>query len=124
MVHGGRSPGPSQPPGSLLRPGPPVLIIEVLTLAADEAVLDLEDVRVVEYHLLEADGSPTEVFALLTTLLDPETAPAAELAELYHARWQIENAFSALKSQLKGDGVVLRSKTECASLSWPHLEGF
>jgi Insertion element 4 transposase N-terminal/Transposase DDE domain len=68
-------------------------------------------VRVVEYHLLEADGSPTEVFALLTTLLDPETAPAAELAELYHARWQIENAFSALKSQLKGDGVVLRSKT-------------
>ena len=68
-------------------------------------------VRVVEYHLLEADGSPTEVFALLTTLLDPETARAAELAELYHARWQIENAFSALKSQLKGDGVVLRSKT-------------
>ena len=68
-------------------------------------------VRVVEYHLLEADGSPTETFALLTTLLDPDTAPAAELAELYHARWQIENAFSAFKSQLKGDGVVLRSKT-------------
>ena len=68
-------------------------------------------VRVVEYHLIEADGSPTETFALLSTLLDPETAPAAELAELYHARWQIETAFSAFKSQLKGDGVVLRSKT-------------
>ena len=37
--------------------------------------------------------------------------PAAELAKLYHARWQIENAFGAFKSQLKGDGVVLRSKT-------------
>src|SRR5450759_1854219 len=68
-------------------------------------------VRVVEYHLLAPDGTPTEVFALITTLLDVEAAPAGELAELYHARWQIENAFGALKSQLKGDGVVLRSKT-------------
>ena len=68
-------------------------------------------VRVVEYHLLETGGGPTETFALLTTLLDPDQAPAAELAELYHARWQIENAFAAFKSQLKGDGVVLRSKT-------------
>jgi len=68
-------------------------------------------VRVVEYHLLAEDGSPTETFALLTNLLDPATAPAGELAELYHARWQIENAFGAFKSQLKGDGVVLRSKT-------------
>lgn len=68
-------------------------------------------VRVVEYHLLAQDGSPTEIFALLTTMLDPDTAPAAELAELYHSRWQIENAFGALKSHLKGDGVVLRSKS-------------
>ncbi|MDN5763811.1 MAG: IS4 family transposase, partial [Microlunatus sp.] len=68
-------------------------------------------VRVVEYHLLDQQGSPTETFALLSTLLDPDTAPAAELARLYHARWQIENAFAAFKSQLKGDGIVLRSKT-------------
>jgi Transposase DDE domain len=44
----------------------------------------------------------------LLPLLDTDTANAAEL---YHARWQIENAFGAFKSQLKGDGVVLRSKT-------------
>jgi hypothetical protein len=68
-------------------------------------------VRVVQYHLLAADGTPTEVFALISTLLEVDTAPAGELAELYHARWQIENAFGAFKSQLKGDGVVLRSKT-------------
>ena len=68
-------------------------------------------VRVVQYHLLASDGTPTETFALLGTLLDVESAPAAELAELYHARWQIENAFGAFKSQLKGNGVVLRSKT-------------
>jgi hypothetical protein len=68
-------------------------------------------VRVVEYHLLAEDGTPTETFTLLSTLLDVEDAPCAELADLYHARWQIENAFGAFKSQLKGNGVVLRSKT-------------
>ncbi|WP_276964050.1 transposase, partial [Ferrimicrobium acidiphilum] len=48
---------------------------------------------------------------LATTLLDPEVAPSNELAELYQSRWEIESAFGAFKSQLKGDGVVLRSKT-------------
>jgi hypothetical protein len=67
--------------------------------------------RVVEYHLLASDGALSETFALISTLLDVDTAPAAERAELYHARWQIENAFGSFKSQLKGDGVVLRSKT-------------
>lgn len=68
-------------------------------------------VRVIEYHLLDTDGAVTETFALATTLLDPTTAPARELAELYHQRWQIETAIGAFKSQLKGNGVVLRSKT-------------
>lgn len=68
-------------------------------------------VRIIEYHLLDTDGAVTETFALATTLLDPATAPARELAELYYQRWQIETAIGAFKSQLKGDGVVLRSKT-------------
>ena len=67
-------------------------------------------VRVVKYHLLASDGTRVETFHLISTLLDAD-APAAELADLYHARWQIESAFGAFKSQLKGDGVVLRSKT-------------
>ncbi len=68
-------------------------------------------VRVIEYHLHDGDGEVTETFALATTLLDPDQAPARELAELYHQRWQIETAIGAFKSGLKGDGVVLRSKT-------------
>lgn len=68
-------------------------------------------VRIVEYHLHEDNGEVTDTFVLATTLLDPTEAPARELAELYHARWNIETAIGALKSQLKGDGVVLRSKT-------------
>jgi hypothetical protein len=68
-------------------------------------------VRVIEYRLEDAAGQVTETFALITTLLDPEQALARELAELYCARWEIETALGAFKSQLKGNGVVLRSKT-------------
>jgi hypothetical protein len=68
-------------------------------------------VRVVKYHLWATDPAPTQTFALLSTLLDVQAAPAAELAELYRARWQIESAFGAFTSQLKYHGVVLRSKT-------------
>jgi hypothetical protein len=68
-------------------------------------------VRVIEYRLEDENGEVTETFTLITTLLDPDAAPARELAELYQARWQIETALGSLKAQLKGPGVVLRSKT-------------
>jgi Insertion element 4 transposase N-terminal/Transposase DDE domain len=68
-------------------------------------------VRVIEYRLDDQAGQVTETFTLITALLDPEQAPARELAELYRARWEIETALGAFKSQLKGNGVVLRSKT-------------
>ena len=68
-------------------------------------------VRVIEYHLEDASGQVTETFTLITTLLGPEAAPARELAELYHARWQIETAIGAFKTGMKGAGIVLRSKT-------------
>jgi hypothetical protein len=68
-------------------------------------------VRVIEYRLEDEDGEVTETFTLITTLLDPDAAPARELAELYRARWEIETALGSLKAQVKGPGVVLRSKT-------------
>ena len=68
-------------------------------------------VRVIEYRLEDEDGNVTETFTLITTLLDPDAAPARELAQLYQARWQIETALGSLKAPLKGPGVVLRSKT-------------
>ena len=58
-----------------------------------------------------ASGQVTETFTLITTLTDPEFAPARELAELYHARWQIETAIGAFKAEMKGAGIVLRSNT-------------
>jgi hypothetical protein len=68
-------------------------------------------VRVIEYHIQDAHGQVTETFALITTLLGPRTAPARELAGLYHARWEIETALGAFKTEMKGPGIVLRSKT-------------
>jgi len=46
-------------------------------------------VRVVEYRLEGvADAEP--LYRLVTTILDPAQAPAADLAALYHERWEIE----------------------------------
>ena len=67
-------------------------------------------VRVVEYRL-EGVAGAEPLYRLVTTILDAAQAPAAELAALYHERWEIEGALAELKTQLRGARVVLRSKT-------------
>jgi hypothetical protein len=67
-------------------------------------------VRVIEYSLKGVEGSEP-FYRLITTILDPEQAPAEELAALYHERWEIETAFDELKTHLRGSNIVLRSKT-------------
>lgn len=67
-------------------------------------------VRVVEYTVA---GGPTPAtrYRLVTSILEPARAPAAELAALYHERWEMETAFDELKPHLRGAQRVLRSKT-------------
>jgi hypothetical protein len=67
-------------------------------------------VRVIEYRLHGVAGAEP-IYRLLTTILDPEQAPAKELAALYHERWEIETALDELKTHLRGSRIVLRSKT-------------
>lgn len=67
-------------------------------------------VRVIDYQL-EGLAETEPLYRLITTILDPEQAPAAELAALYHERWEIETALDELKTHLRGSGIVLRSKT-------------
>jgi len=67
-------------------------------------------VRVIEYELPGVTGAEP-LYRVVTSLLDAEEAPAADLAALYHERWEIENAFDELKTHLRGARVVLRSKT-------------
>jgi hypothetical protein len=54
-------------------------------------------VRVIEYTLRDP-GRRTSVdrYRLVTTILDPEAAPAHELAALYTERWEIEMVFPQL----------------------------
>jgi Insertion element 4 transposase N-terminal/Transposase DDE domain len=67
-------------------------------------------VRAIDYSLQDVPGAEP-VYRLITTILDPERAPAKELAALYHERWEIETALDELKTHLRGAQIVLRSKT-------------
>jgi len=67
-------------------------------------------VRVIEYKLVGVpDAEP--IYRLVTTIPDPDEAPASELAALYHERWEVESALDELKTHLRGSKIVLRSKT-------------
>lgn len=67
-------------------------------------------VRVIDYTLPKMpEGQPH--YRLLTTLLDDAAAPAMELAELYHRRWEMEAIYDELKTHLRQSRRVLRSRT-------------
>ncbi|GAC1526981.1 MAG: hypothetical protein NVS2B4_04050 [Ramlibacter sp.] len=68
-------------------------------------------VRVIDYTL---HGLATPVqgsYRLVTNILEPDAAPALELAALYHERWEIEGVFDEFKTHLRANSTVLRSKT-------------
>jgi hypothetical protein len=69
------------------------------------------EVRVItaQVTITTSVGSRTEVYRLVTTILDPDH-PAAEIIALYHERWEIETSFAELKSTTLG-GRVLRART-------------
>lgn len=50
-------------------------------------------------------------FVVLTSLTDPLLFPAAEVAALYHRRWETETTFDELKTEQRGAQMTLRSKT-------------
>lgn len=75
-------------------------------------------VRVVDYVITNRGASTEhgqvgqpETIRLVTSILDPELAPAVELAALYHDRWEIELAFDEIETHQIGRPRVLRSKS-------------
>lgn len=62
-----------------------------------------------EIAVSTAAGRRSEVYRLITTILDPGI-PVIEIIKLYRERWEIETAFLELKSTILG-GRVLRAKT-------------
>jgi len=66
--------------------------------------------RVITYTIDHPDGAG-ETVRLITSILDPDSAPALELAGLYHERWEIELAFKELQVHQTGGPRVLRSRS-------------
>lgn len=71
------------------------------------------EVRVVEYEIADPGRPSAEdtTYRLATTILEPERAPAHELAARYAERWEFETALDELKTHQRGPRIVLRSKT-------------
>jgi len=55
-------------------------------------------------------ADPGQLHRLVTTLLDPQQAPAVELILCYHERWEIEACIDEQKTHLRLSGQPLRSK--------------
>ena len=79
-------------------------------------------IRVIDYELDDGRANDT-TYRLFTTLLDPDEAPAVELAVAYAQRWEIEGTFDELKTHQRGARTVLRSKSPVLVLQeiWGHL---
>ena len=68
--------------------------------------------RLIEFTITTTDqaGRPTlSRFRVLTTLLDPDQAPAAEIAACYARRWEAETTYRMIKTVLRGSGRRLRA---------------
>jgi Insertion element 4 transposase N-terminal/Transposase DDE domain len=55
-------------------------------------------------------ADPRQLHRLVTTLLDPQQAPARELINCSHERWEIEACIAEQKTHLRLSGQPLRSK--------------
>jgi hypothetical protein len=86
-------------------------LTSIYALKDRRARRDGQRARVVEYQLDDpALAEEEQRYRLITTMLDPDAAPASELAALYPQRWELESALDELKTHQRGPRVVLRSK--------------
>jgi hypothetical protein len=79
--------------------------------------------RVIEYTLPDVHDGKDELYRLVTTIGDPERAPAKDLAEVYHERWDVEGFFKQIKSVQLGAARIFRSKSPDGVRQefWAHL---
>jgi hypothetical protein len=69
-------------------------------------------VRIISYRITDQRlGEVGKVYRLVTTLLNPQTAPAKDLVILYHERWEIELVIDEVKTHERAQRKVLRSRT-------------
>src|SRR5215469_14565982 len=69
-------------------------------------------VRILSYRVIDSRlGEVGKVYRLVTTLLNPQRAPAKDLIVLYHERWEIELVIDEVKTHERAQRKVLRSRT-------------
>ena len=73
-----------------------------------DALPEQIDVRIFCYRL-RRNGFRTQVVWIATTLTDPQTYPAEQIAQLYALRWDIELCFRNLKSTMGMDELRCRT---------------
>jgi hypothetical protein len=82
-------------------------------IKAGRTPVDVDDyripVRVIEY-IVKGRGE-TETIRLITTILEPQRAPADTLAALYQQRWEHELVFDEIKTHQMSQHRILRSRT-------------
>ena len=77
-------------------------------------VIEWIDVREIRVHV-GRPGHRAHELRLWTTLLDPRTAPAVEVAQLYARRWEHELYFRELKRQVRKTAVLQSHTVDTAA---------
>jgi len=84
------------------------------------ALPDSLTMREVRVHV-EQKGFRTRELVVVTTLLDPEKYPAAEIAQLYRRRWQAELNLRSLKIVLQMDHLRCKTPHRVRNEFYMHL---
>lgn len=79
---------------------------ELVELETKEPGIPTWELRAIHY---KRRGFPRAT--LLTSLLDPNTAPAKELIALYHERWELELGYDEMKTHMLDRQEAIRSRT-------------
>jgi Transposase DDE domain len=87
------------------------------TYDALPATLRLREVR----GQVTTPGCRVKELVIVTTLLDNETIPTADLLELYHQRWHVEIDLRSIKTQMKMDILRCKSPEMVRKEIWAHL---
>jgi len=107
-------------------PLPEPLTLRIIEYRLDEQIAEpLAQLQRSRVHSGTRKAAPADqVYRLATTLLDPATAPAKEVAACYHERWELELVYDEVQEHQLSTPVLL-SKTAMGVLqeAWAMLLG-
>lgn len=100
--------------GKRLEDGSRLIRVPVREKGRSHHILQWLDLREIRVRVGRAGHPPQEV-RLWTSLMDPHTAPALELGQLYAARWEHELYYRELKRQLRKTDVLQSHTVDTAA---------